>query len=486
MQRGVFYTPRPVVSYIVRSVDELLRTEFGLADGLADTVSWGQMAKRHNELKIPNRVSPDQAFVQILDPATGTGTILVEVIDLVYKTLVAKWRAQGHGDRKIDAQWNEYVPKHLLPRLHGYELLMAPYAIAHLKIGLKLYETGYRFGSDERARVYLTNALESARDFSGTLEFAVPALAHEAGAVNEIKRHERFTVVMGNPPYAGLSANLTEQARRLVSRFKFIDCVKIHERGALQLEKNLQDDYIKFLAYAADKLGFSATGILGIICSHGFIDNPTPRGVRWSLLSNFRRIWALDLHGNVNRGARAPDGGDDQNIFDIKDAGVTIFLGLRERRKVSTEKLISKSNVWGDRDAVKYPFLLENTYTSHHWDTVAVDPDLFLFWKISQHDAAEYTSWPKITEVFPLHSIGMTTSRDSYFMDFSYGPVLERAKAFHDSKLGDAATCEALGIPIKKGWNITRARERVRSVRDLGAHLASALSSIRCATSFLP
>jgi len=214
MQRGVFYTPRPVVSYIVRSVDELLRTEFGLADGLADTVSWGQMAKRHNELKIPNRVSPDQDFVQILDPATGTGTILVEVIDLVYKTLVAKWRAQGHGDRKIDAQWNEYVPKHLLPRLHGYELLMAPYAIAHLKIGLKLYETGYRFGSDERARVYLKNALESARDFSGTLEFAVPALAHEAGAVNEItaralhRRHGQPAVCRSISKFNGASASI--------------------------------------------------------------------------------------------------------------------------------------------------------------------------------------------------------------------------------------------------------------------------------------
>jgi type I restriction-modification system DNA methylase subunit len=178
MQRGVFYTPRPIVSYIVRSVDELLRTEFGLADGLADTISWGEMANRHKDLKTPEGVSPDQDFVQILDPATGTGTFLVEVIDLIHKALVTKWKAQGHSDKKIDALWNEYVPKHLLPRLHGYELLMAPYAIAHLKIGLKLYETGYHFASDERARVYLTNALEPAQDYSGRFEFAIPALAH--------------------------------------------------------------------------------------------------------------------------------------------------------------------------------------------------------------------------------------------------------------------------------------------------------------------
>ena len=164
VRRGVFYTPRLVVSYIVRSVDELLRTEFGLEDGLADTTTWGEMAKRNKELKIPDDTSPDQAFVQILDPATGTGTFLVEVIDLIHGTMVEKWEAQGHGGKDIEALWNEYVPKHLLPRLHGYELLMAPYAIAHLKIGLKLFETGYRFESDERARApFATRGPEGGR-----------------------------------------------------------------------------------------------------------------------------------------------------------------------------------------------------------------------------------------------------------------------------------------------------------------------------------
>ena len=207
VSRGVFYTPRPVVSYIVRSVDELLRTEFGLEDGLADTTTWGEMAKRHGDLKIPEGTPPAQAFVQILDPATGTGTFLVEVIDLIHGTMVEKWTAEGQGERKIQALWSEYVPKHLLSRLHGYELLMAPYAIAHLKIGLKLYETGYRFESDERARVYLTNALEPAGEEQLTLDFLL-ALAQEAKAVNEIKRKQRFTVVIGNPPYSGLSSNM--------------------------------------------------------------------------------------------------------------------------------------------------------------------------------------------------------------------------------------------------------------------------------------
>ena len=216
VSRGVFYTPRPVVSYIVRSVDDLLRSEFGLADGLADTTTWGEMAKRHKELKIPNGTPPGQAFVQILDPATGTGTFLVEVIDLIRRTMVENWKAQGHGETKIEALWNDYVPNRLLPRLHGYEILMAPYAIAHLKIGLKLYETGYRFESDQRALVYLTNALEPPGDGQFTLDF-LPALAHEAEAVNEIKRKQRFTAIVGNPPYAKSSSNRSDVAESLVS-----------------------------------------------------------------------------------------------------------------------------------------------------------------------------------------------------------------------------------------------------------------------------
>ncbi len=201
MQRGVFYTPRPVVSFIVRSVDELLRTEFGLVDGLAAKTTWGEMAERFDDLKIPEGVTPDQAFVQVLDPATGTGTFLVEVIDLIYKTMTAKWEVEGHMPLELEQLWNDYVPEHLLPRLHGYELMMAPYAIAHMKIGLKLHETGYRFGSEERVRVYLTNTLEPAPDSEGQLPGVdwAPALAHEAQAVNAMKRVQRFTVVIGNP-----------------------------------------------------------------------------------------------------------------------------------------------------------------------------------------------------------------------------------------------------------------------------------------------
>jgi type I restriction-modification system DNA methylase subunit len=187
-RRGVYYTPKPVVSYIVRSVHELLQSEFGIEDGLASTITWGEMAKRRKDLKIPTGTSADSPFVQILDPATGTATFLVTVIEVIFETLTAQWTEEGMSKVQQIEAWNTYVPKHLLLRLYGYELMMAPYAIAHLKIGLKLYETGYRFGSDERARVYLTNTLEPAQDFSGRFEFAIPALAHEAQEVNMVGR----------------------------------------------------------------------------------------------------------------------------------------------------------------------------------------------------------------------------------------------------------------------------------------------------------
>jgi len=199
------------------------------------------MAKHHDGLTSPKGVKPTDRFVTILDPATGTGTFLVEAIEVIHRTLVEKWKREGHGEKKIPDLWNDYVPKHLLPRLHGYELLMAPYAIAHLKIGLKLHETGYRFDSNERARIYLTNALEPAHDFAETFEFAIPALAHEALAVNEIKRKQRFTVVIGNPPYAGISSNMTDQAQQLVDAYKVVDGAALNERKIW-----LQDDYVKF------------------------------------------------------------------------------------------------------------------------------------------------------------------------------------------------------------------------------------------------
>ena len=461
VSRGVFYTQRPVVSYIVRSVDELLRTEFGLEDGLADTTTWSEMARRHEDLEIPEGTSPDQAFVQILDPATGTGTFLVEVIDLIHDTMVEKWKAQGHGEKKIQALWNDYVPKHLLQRLHGYELLMAPYAIAHLKIGLKLYETGYRFESDERARVYLTNALEPADSMQLTLDF-LPALAHEAQAVNEIKRKQRFTVVIGNPPYSGLSSNMGPWIDGLLkgrlpdgtatASYYHVDGEPLGERKVW-----LQDDYVKFIRLSQWLLDGTGAGIHGYISNHGYLDNPTFRGMRWSLMQSFRRIRVLDLHGNLKKKEAPPGGGRDVNVFDIQQ-GVAIGLFT----KAAAARSVCHADLWGERES-KYRWLLEHVSLATEWAQLEPAPRFYLFEPFDESGADSYSDWPAINEVMPVNVTGIVTARDGFVIDLEPSVLLDRIETFLDNRLSDTEVKERLGLKENYAWRVAAARRELRT-----------------------
>jgi predicted helicase len=326
VERGVFYTPHPVVSFIVRSVHEVLQKEFGLEDGLASTITWKEFSKL-NKVEIPKGVTPDSPFVLILDPATGTATFLVEVIDIIYKTICTKWEREGKK-KEISKLWNEYVPKHLLPRLYGFELMMAPYAIAHMKIGLKLQETGYRFGTEERVRVYLTNALEPAQDLSEKFASFFPALAHEAEAVNQVKTNVRFTVVVGNPPYSYESSNVGEWISKLIRDYYQVDGKDLGERNP----KGLQDDYVKFFRLCEHYLTQSPKSILGYITNHGFIDNPTFRGMRQSLMNSFSDIRIIDLHGNTKKKEKALDGSKDENVFDIQQ-GTAIGIYIKNNKE---------------------------------------------------------------------------------------------------------------------------------------------------------
>ena len=459
VNRGVFYTPRPVVNYIVRSVDELLRKEFGLADGLADTTTWGEMAKRHEDLKIPEGTSPAQAFVQILDPATGTGTFLVEVIDLIHNTIAARWKSQGHGEKKIQTLWNQYVPKHLLPRLHGYELLMAPYAIAHLKISLKLFETGYRFESDERARVYLTNALEPAGGEQLMLDL-LPALAHEAKAVNEIKRKQQFTVVIGNPPYSLMSANLEPQHRSLVDPYRFVDGAKIKERGALQLEKNLQEDYVKFIRLAELAIQAAGQGIVGLITNHAYLNNPTLRGLRRSLTNTLPNLWLLDLHGNTRRKEKCPLPEPDRNVFDIQQ-GVAILIG--ERRSSAAQIRINWGELWGSREA-KYDALLSSLYSKLSAPMEDPVPPIFM-WIPQDGNARDelLAIGVSIDELFELYSTGVATARDRFIVHFSCAALHQAVTEFVSLPIEDARQRFVLGKDTND-WKVALAQKDLRRV----------------------
>ncbi len=462
MQRGVFYTPRPVVSYIVRSVDELLRTEFGLADGLADTTTWGEMAKRHKDLKIPDGASPNQGFVQILDPATGTGTFLVEVIDLIHKTLVAKWKAQGHAEAKIDELWNEYVPEHLLTRLHGYELLMAPYAIAHLKVGLKLYETGYRFGSDERARVYLTNALEPAATTSqGTFELRSRHWRTKRQAVNEIKRDQRFTVVIGNPPYSNYG-----QLNRLPH---ILGLLEDYKRGLNEKKINLDDDFIKFVRFAQVQVERAHIGSVAMITNNVFIDGLTHRRMRQSLMDTFRRIRILDLHGNSSAKETADDGSPDENVFDITQ-GVAVSLLCRAPDGSRDEPGVSFADIRGLRTA-KYAQLFGG-----HVSNITLEPRAphFFFTPKDLSLSAEYDRFISLTEVFRTPSYGIQTKRDGLTIAFDDNEILLRARFLLDSS--DTAVRDKFDLPEDgRDWTIRWARADLARLKNVEAHTRKVL-----------
>ena len=467
VSRGVFYTPRPVVSYIVRSVDELLRSEFGLTDGFADTTTWGEMAKRHKELKIPEGTPPGRAFVQILDPATGTGTFLVEVIDLVHKTMVEKWKAKGHGESEIEELWNDFVPKDLLPRLHGYELLMAPYTIAHLKIGLKLYETGYRFESDERAQVYLTNALEPAGDEQPMLDF-LPALAHEAKAVNEIKRKRQFTVVIGNPPYLGeagrggdwiselMRGRESQSGRKTLSYFE-VAGGSLNERNP----KWLNDLYVRFTRLSHLLLEQAGTGVHGFITNHGYIDNPTFRGMRWALLASFDQIFLLDLHGNLKKKEVTPDGRKDENVFDIEQGvAIGVFVKTSAGTHEDCYPRVRHANCWGAR-ADKYDWLIASTALATAWERVAPRAQFYLFKPFGSIETEEYEKWPSIVEVFPANSVGIVTARDALTVQWSAEDVWDVVTGMVRSDTEKVRRKYQLGKDVRD-WRVAWAQEDLR------------------------
>jgi hypothetical protein len=452
LKRGVFYTPRPVVSFIVRSIDDALRTDFNLEDGLASIVTWGELASRDG-LTLPDGVDATEPFVQVLDPATGTGTFLVEVIDVVYRTMAKRWADQGNSSRQIDSLWNEYVPEHLLPRLYGYELLVAPYAIAHLKIGLKLQETGYRFASDERARVFLTNSLESARDQPGQLQLLVPALALEATAVNEVKENRLFTVVIGNPPYSLMSANLGPEQRRLIDPYRYVAGVKISERGALQLEKNLQDDYVKFFRLAQNLIDRSTYGIVGLVTNHAYLDNPTLRGMRSSLLMTFPMARVLDLHGNTKRREVVPDGGVDKNIFDIQQ-GVAVSVFARPQG--ASAGRVWWGELWGTRER-KYDELSQETQVTLAATPISSLPPLYLLHDRDEDLSREFESGMALDEIFVLFSTGVATARDKLAIQFTADELQSVVAGFLAGSPEDARARFSLG-PDTNDWRVDLAR----------------------------
>lgn len=416
-KRGVFFTPRPVVSYIVRSVHEVLQREFGLEDGLASTDTWGDVAQRNARLEIPEGVKPSDHFVCILDAATGTGTFLFECIEVIERRLKDKWCAelgiQDWADERVARRWSSYVSTQLLPRLYGFELMMAPYAIAHLKLTIKLAETGYQLKPTDRLNVFLTDSLAPPTTLATPgLADMFTRLAAEARDVGEVKRAKRFTVVLGNPPY------LREKERGPGERPERIGgWVRFGDNGG----KALFDDFI--LPLAGRGLGVHAKlayelsvmfwrlaawmawekspgpGIVGMISPRAYISGPGHTGMRLWLRQQATSIWVTDLGGD-NRGARK-----SENIFEI-ETGVSIAICVRAPTLAHKGCTVSYSEVTGTAAEKLQALTVGDLFHLSSWKDCGSSSDVFL-----PDGSGAYSSWPRLSDLFPWQHSGLQFKR---------------------------------------------------------------------------
>lgn len=399
--RGVWYTPEPVVKFIVRAVDDVLKTEFGLKDGLADTtkttINIDSDTPDKRQSSGYKQIEKEVHKVQILDPATGTGTFLAEVVRYIHEQKF----------KSMQGVWSDYVEKDLIPRLNGFEILMASYAMAHLKLDLLLKETGYVPKRDPRFNVYLTNSLEEYHPDTGSL-FS-NWLSTEAREANHIKRDTPVMCVIGNPPYSGESANKGEWIMKLMEDYKKEPgCkVKLKERNP----KWINDDYVKFLRYGQHYIEKNGEGVLAFINPHGFLDNPTFRGMRWNLLKTYDKIYTIDLHGNAKKKETCPDGSIDTNIFDIEQGvSINIFIKTNTNKPNNLGK-VYHYDVFGKRE-YKYDFLLNNNLdTVPFADLPITKPSYYMVKKDFQLQKV-YKKGFSINDLFIVKSIGIVTARD--------------------------------------------------------------------------
>lgn len=461
-QRGVFYTPQSVVKSIIKSVHHELIETYGFEDGLASAVKLAEVYQLDEKTRNQS-LSDDEFAVTVLDPATGTGTFLVEVIETIYLTLCQKWKHLGCTDAEIASRWTQYVPQSLLPRLFGYELLMAPYAIAHLKVSLKLLETGYKFGEEDRINIFLTNALNGPRDFDQSFEFTLPALDHEAHAVNEVKLHRKFSVVVGNPPYSGISSNMNEESVQSIEPYKYIAGEHFGER-----KHWLQDDYVKFFRLAEMQIERTGFGVVGYITNHAFIDNPTFRGMRWHLLETFTNLFILDLHGNVMKQESPPNGLKNENVFDIQQGVAMLVFSRSTTPKVSSR--VFYGDMWGTR-AEKYASLNHSLVQELAQHSIAPSEKFFFFRPHDDELSPEYSKWPQVSEIFQVFAGGFITARDHFVVDMDREALLNRIRDLRSESLSDRQIREKYfnGMGSSKypdgdtrGWKLSNARESLR------------------------
>lgn len=387
-KRGVYYTPEPVVSFIVRSLHEILKDKFNIPDGLASK------------------------NVTLLDPAGGTLSFLAKSIETSVKEFETKY---GKGGVKT------FLKDQILQNYYSFELMMAPYAIGHMKMSFLLEELGYRMKDDERVKYYLTNTLEM-KELEESKFPGMSSLSTESHEAGRVKKDVPILVILGNPPYSGHSSNTGEWISETIKEYYQVDGKPLGEKNP----KWLQDDYVKFIRFSQWKIDQAGEGILGFITNHSYLDNPTFRGMRQSLMNSFDEIYVLDLHGNSLKKEKAPDGSKDENVFDIMQ-GVAIAFFIK--RKKSKSKSVVYNEIFGLRET-KYKWLDNHDIKNVKWKKIKPMREFYLF--IPQDIRLQNTyqkNW-KITDIFPVNSVGIVTARDNLTIGWSEDEIWKRVQNF--------------------------------------------------------
>lgn len=424
-KRGVYYTPEPVVGYIVRSIHSLLKSHFGLADGLA---------------------SPE---VTILDPAAGTLTFPAEAI---------KVAISEHSEKYGTGGIHKLIKEHILPHFHAIELMMAPYTVGHLKISYLLAEHGYEMADDERFKLYLSNTLEPDTPLQTELPITHD-ISEECALANKVKHQDPILVIMGNPPYSGISENSNKWTEELMKTdldgaqsYFSIDGKHLKEK----VSQWLHDDYVKFLRFAQWKIHKAGRGIVGMITNHGYLDNPTFRGMRQSLMNTFDEIYVLDLHGNSMKKEKCPDGSKDENVFDIRQGTAIVLMiksGKEEAHKVTHHEL------FGLRTE-KYDWLDANNFKVDTYQKLNPSSPFYLFHPVESGNE-HYLEWSGLNDIFLFFNAGIVTARDKLTIRDTPEDVRKTIHHFGSLDVEMARTAYSLGKD-SRDWKVEYAQNDIK------------------------
>jgi hypothetical protein len=419
---GVWYTPPEIVRYMVERVDQLLRSELGISNGLAD----------------------DQVYV--LDPAAGTGSYLVEVGRCIHRTLIE----QGHGSLAAAG-----VKKALCSRIFGFEILPAPYVVAHLQLGVLLRSLGANLTGDERCEVYLSNALtgwEPPKEPKTALLF--PELAKEAERASKVKREKPILVILGNPPYNRFAGVAEDEESDLIEPYK----AGLYDKWGVR--KQLLDDlYIRFFRLAEKRIAeVGGRGIVCYISNYSWLAGVSHPVMRERLAGNFDVVWIDNCNGDKYKtGKRTPDGRSDESMFTTDDHRVGIQVGtaiatLVKREKAENEEelpaRVHYRNFWGfanEKRAMLIASLAPDTDGVPPYVTFTPQSGMrWVFVPPTAGQPASFASWPKFADLFPIHYSGLNENRCNAFVTIDRSEIDRRMKAYFDEGLNLVELAEIL------------------------------------------